>query len=332
MKTLKSLGEWGFLRQILPPIRRFKKNRFLLPAGDDAAILKDGARTVLSIDGLVDGTHFRSTWQRMIEIKYGFSFPEALGWKLLTSALSDLAAMGPTRDRWAMIFLAGPGSLKKSFLLGLERGVLKAARRFDCVLAGGDTVRSQQLTLSAAVGGHLTGPHFLTRSGARPGDFLCVAGTLGDAYAGLRVLEGALRNLPSKDKQLFTRRFFYHQPLFPSSKILADFPGVTSLIDLSDSLAVSVRILCENSRTGARVFLEQVPVSKAFRRNFPAPPRPLGGGEDYALMFTVRKNRVKNLRDRLKFAVIGDIQPASQGLVFYEAGQRVPSIRSFEHF
>ena len=57
---------------------------------------------VLSIDGLTEGTHFRLSWESRVERIGGFTLARGLGWKLLGSALSDLAAMGHSERRWAM--------------------------------------------------------------------------------------------------------------------------------------------------------------------------------------------------------------------------------------
>src|SRR5262249_24429137 len=151
-----------------------------------------------------------------------------LGWKLLGSSLSDLAAMGRTNHRWAMIYLGAPGTTKISLLEELNRGVHEAAQHFNCALAGGDTVRAQQMSLVCAVGGDLVGSRVLERTGARAGDLLCVAGLVGDAMIGLKVLDRKLALHSKSDRAYFIKRFFTATPLFSEGEALAKDSFVTS--------------------------------------------------------------------------------------------------------
>jgi thiamine monophosphate kinase len=113
--TLGSLGERGLLNWILPRLQADNRQRFLVAPGDDAAVLSSIGRPVLSIDGLAEGTHFQLSWDSRVR-SYGLSLGRSLGWKLLGSSLSDLAAMGDVENRWAMIFVGAPPSLKADFL------------------------------------------------------------------------------------------------------------------------------------------------------------------------------------------------------------------------
>jgi thiamine monophosphate kinase len=122
---LSSLGEWGLLRRILPPLNRIHPRRFRVPPGDDAAVMADPRSTTLSIDGLTEGTHFETSWAPAVRSLLGVSLGRALGWKLLGSALSDLAAMGAVSQRWAMIYLGAPPQVRASFLLDFHQGLLE---------------------------------------------------------------------------------------------------------------------------------------------------------------------------------------------------------------
>jgi thiamine monophosphate kinase len=96
--TLRSLGERGLINWILPRLRAQPGRRFLVPPGDDAAVLSSIGRPVLSIDGLSEGTHFKLSWEARVR-RDGFSLGRGLGWKLMGSSLSDLAAMGEIDNR-----------------------------------------------------------------------------------------------------------------------------------------------------------------------------------------------------------------------------------------
>ncbi len=331
-RTLGELGERGFIKRILPSSRGPLRRAFVVPPGDDAVVLKNPGRSVLSIDGLTEGTHFRSKWARRCESIGGFSLGRGLGWKLLGCSLSDLAAMGRTKNRWAMVYLGAPGATPLPFLNDLQHGVAEAAKKFRCALAGGDTVKASQLSLVAAVGGDLQGSRALRRSGARPGDLLCLAGVVGDALVGLKLLEGKIKIHSRPDAAYFVRRFFDHQPMFDAGAALAAEPAVTSAIDLSDALKDSVEILCEASGTGARVRLDSVPVSAAHRRWQGPSAALLTGGEDYALLFTLRAAALSRLRRKIPFAVIGRMTRKAQGLQYSLRGKPVAVPASFQHF
>jgi thiamine-monophosphate kinase len=327
--TLAALGEWGFLHRLLPRLRRRAVGRFLVPPGDDAAVLSGGERPVLSIDGLTESTHFRSRWQSRVRALLGQPLGRVLAWKLLGSSLSDLAAMGDTDRRWAMIYLGAPPSTRFSFLQDLTAGVEDAARRHDCALAGGDTVRAAELTLVAAVGGRLK-RRALLRSGGRPGLRLLLAGTVGDAAAGLSILEGRSR-VSGADAAALARAFFDVRPQFEAGARLSRERGAVAALDVSDALSDCLNILCRDSRVGAEVDLDALPMSAPFRRHF-SWETALTGGEDYALLFAVPPASARRLARLRGVTEIGALTPLPGRVRYRRAGRPVAVPRSFQHF
>jgi thiamine-monophosphate kinase len=286
---------------------------------------------VLSIDGLTEGTHFRSTWAPFLKKSFGRSLGEELGWKLLGSGLSDLAAMGDVCSRWALIYLGAPSTTPLDFLMDFSTGVTKAARHADCVIAGGDTVRAHDLSLVVAVGGRMAGRP-VCRSGAKAGDQLCVAGTVGDAAIGLRILDRAISLSSRIDAPYFVRQFFRPLPRFDEGRILARATGVTSLMDLSDPLGASIKLLLRSSGVGAEVDVDLIPVSAPYAAEFKKTPSLLSAGEDYGLLFTASAAAVSRLSSKMAFSVIGEIRPRQHGLRFTHHGKRCSPPVSFEHF
>lgn len=327
--TLAGLGEWGFLNRLLPRLRARSRSAFLVPPGDDAAVLSGGDRAVLSIDGLTEGTHFRSAWDRRLRSLLGVPLGRALAWKLVGSCVSDLAAMGRTARRWAMIYLGAPGRVKLSFLNDLYSGIDQAARRLDCALAGGDTVRATNITMVAAVGGSLRG-RALTRAGARSGMALCLAGSVGDAAAGLRVIDGREPRLPRADARYFARRFFDVRPQLEFGERLAKERGVGGAMDVSDALSDCVDIFCRDSGVGAEVDVDALPLSAAFRRHFP-PEMAAAGGEDYALLFAASPAAAARLA-RAGATIVGRLTEKRRGIAYRRHGRPVRPPRSFQHF
>ena len=140
-----------------------------LGIGDDAAILAAGRRDewVLSSDALVDGIHFRAKSDP----------PDSAGYKALARATSDLAAMG-AKARFFLLTLALPADRTGTWLDAFLRGMSRAARELGMWLAGGDTTRSDQVSISITVIGEIGRGLAVKRSGARPGDRIYVARTL----------------------------------------------------------------------------------------------------------------------------------------------------------
>jgi len=328
--TLAGLGEWGFLRRLLPRLQRRTAGRFLVSPGDDAAVLSGGERPVLSIDGLTDGTHFRSAWERRVQRLLGVSLGRALAWKLLGSCVSDLASMGRTSRRWAMIYLGAPGSARLSFLEQLTLGFDEAARRQDVALAGGDTVRARDVSLVAAVGGSLSGRP-LTRRGARAGMKWCLGGNVGDAAAGLLMLDGKKKSVPPVAARTFVRRFFDVRPQLALGGRLSRERGVGGAMDVSDALSDCLSVFCRDSGVGAEIDLDSLPLSAPFRRHFP-PEFALTGGEDYVLLFAADAATARHLERSAGATVIGDVTPKKEGIGYRRGGRRVTLPSSFQHF
>jgi thiamine-monophosphate kinase len=189
----------------------------------------------------------------------------------MVASLSDVAAMGG-RPRHALAAVAGP---PETDLEALARGLADASAAFGCPLVGGDLSGADQLTVAVAMTGEvLDGPAPVLRSGARPGDTLCVTGPLGASAAGLRALRsGASGPMALVDAHRRPR------PRLVEGEA-ARLAGVRAMVDVSDGLAGDVGRLAEASGVGVR--LERVPVAEGATEE-----DALGGGEDYELVMAV---------------------------------------------
>ena len=157
--------------------RRLGREDVALGIGDDAALLRvpEGMLLAAAVDTLIEGVHFPENTP-----------PSAIGHKAMAVNLSDLAAMG-AEPAWATLSLSMPES-DESFLREFSDGLFAIAEQFGVELVGGDTVRGP-LVLTVQLNGFVPEGEALTRFDARPGDRLYVSGTLGDAAAGLQLLQ-----------------------------------------------------------------------------------------------------------------------------------------------
>jgi thiamine-monophosphate kinase len=261
-----------------------------LGIGDDAALFvaRPGYETILTCDWFLEGTHF-------LRDKHP---ADAVGWKCLARAVSDIAAMGG-KPRCFLLSLALPqthaGRWLDEFLLGLRRAALK----FACPLAGGDTTWRRDVLINVTVVGDVRRGHAILRSGARPGDAVFVSGRLGEAELGLRSLRGKVGKVRVDRKDSALEKHLYPEPRLALGRWLTARGIATAMMDLSDGLSSDLPRLCAASGVGARIESTSIPaVSLAGRRDtkrLDPLDLALNGGDDYELLFTVRPSKARRL-------------------------------------
>ena len=234
--------------------------------GDDCAVVRSAPANqllLLKTDAVVEGVHFKSG-----------APPAKVGWKALARCLSDIAAMGGTPDA-ALIALAAPPHTPLAKIRGIYRGLARCAEKFDVTLAGGETVRADQLSLTVTATGRVARQHLLLRSGARPGDVLCVTGRLGGSGAG---------------------HHLSFSPRLAEAQWLAANARPTAMMDISDGLAADLPRLCKASQVGADLNLARIPI-----RNRSTLERALAEGEDFELLFAIPPARLLKIKRRWPF-------------------------------
>lgn len=255
--------------------------------GDDAAIWRPraGRELLLTCDWFLEGSHF------LLERHP----PEAVGWKCLARAVSDLAAMG-AEPRCFLLGLAIPTAQTGRWLDGFLRGLGRASRKLHCTMAGGDTTRRDSVEIHVTVIGDASPGRALLRSGAHSGDAIFVSGRLGEAELGLHLLRSG-RRAPSRA----LRKHLYPEPRLALGAWLAKSGLATAAMDLSDGLSSDLPRLCAASGAGAEIEIVEFPGPRA--RDLHAAGIParealrlaLDGGDDYELLFTVRPASVARI-------------------------------------
>jgi thiamine-monophosphate kinase len=195
--------------------------------------------------------------------------------------------------RCFLLSLAIPDSRIGTWLNKFLRGLRKASRLLGCAIAGGDTTRRNEILINITVLGEALRGRAVLRSGAHPGDALFVTGRLGEAQYGLQLLLGNSQRVSPSDPRL--RKHFYPQPRLGVGQWLAKQRLATAMMDLSDGLSSDLPKLREVSGVGARIeeqALPRVKIEKKYSKKFDATELALHGGDDYELLFTVRKKNV----------------------------------------
>ena len=298
----------------------------VLGVGDDAAVLAVPAdqQLVVAADTLVEDVHFPAG-----------SAPDVIGYRALAVNLSDLAAMG-AQPRWYTLCLTLP-ELQRDWLDGFCRGLAQAAAATGISLVGGDTTRGP-LTLSVQIMGLVSKGAALTRSGASPGDRIYVTGSLGDAAAGLAILQQAA---PEKFCDHLIDRFSRPTPRLREASLLKGI--ASSCIDISDGLLADLGHICEQSAVAARIDLDSLPISSELRRyaGKQALTYAASGGDDYELCFTVPESAVAGLEQQfnqcgLRCTSIGQIMESIDGVavqcVDSDGTTRTIPRGGYEHF
>jgi thiamine-monophosphate kinase len=280
--------------------------------GDDCAVLlpRKGTKLVATTDALVEGVHF----------DLSFSRAEDAGHKALAANLSDLAAAG-ARPRWFLCALGVPRVPRSLWPVLMETaralgsGMAGLARAQRIALVGGNVTSGSGWSITITALGEARAP--LSRRGARPGDALVVAGALGAAALGLRLLRGdpAVRGAPGEAHSLAAgavraaiRAQLRPRPLVAAG--LAAAPLAAASIDVSDGLLRDLSHLLRASRCGAQVDCAKLPRPPSVRKAEANLARAggfrytlsLAGGEDYALLFAVREAKLHPLLAALRMA------------------------------
>lgn len=272
------MDEFDLIDQLIAPHAGVRDD-VVLGIGDDGAILRPpaGEELVVVADTLVAGAHFPLNMTAA-----------DIGYRAVAVNLSDIAAMG-AEPRWATLALTMP-TAEAAWLSAFIQGLTEALSAADVALVGGDTTRGP-LTVTVQIIGSVPTGLALTRHGARPGDVIYVTGTLGDAAAGLKIMQaGGARDQNAAFLEARFRR--------PSARLECGrlARGIASgCIDISDGLLADLGHVAQRSGCGVTIEAARLPLSPALRATHElAAARLLAatGGDDYELCFAVSPLRI----------------------------------------
>lgn len=268
--TVGDLGEMALVEAITA--RLGSGASVLLGPGDDAAVVSaEDGRVVATTDVLVEGRHFRRDWSSAHDI----------GSRAAAANLADVAAMGAVPTA-LLVGLAVPADREVDWVLELADGLSAEAATAGAAVAGGDVVRSDTVVVSVTALGSLQGRAPVTRSGARPGDLVAVAGRLGWAAAGLAVLSRGFRSPRTLVEA-------HRRPAPPYAEgPRAAALGASAMVDVSDGLVADLGHVARASGVAVSLRSDAFHVPQEFQdtaRALSADPLHwlLGGGDDHAL-------------------------------------------------
>jgi len=318
---ISNLGEINLIKIIARKIKLFSKD-IVKGIGDDAAVLKYNKKyfLLLTTDTLVENDHFNLKWFK----------PEQIGAKAIESNVSDIAAMGGF-PKYALISLTLPKNTNVNFFDKLYDGINKTAKKYEISIIGGNLSSGNRISITVGLVGLIEKKNLCLRSNAEINDLILVTGKLGSSRSGLELLR--------HNKKGSSINYY----LNPKSKLNIGrlLPKYANAMeDVSDGLASEVLNICSESKVGAVIYKDLIPLNKntikdAKKIKKDAYNYALYGGEDFELVFTINENKLKQLnkiKNKIKFTVVGRILPKKQGIYLLDKGKKKKLRYGYEHF
>ncbi|OPY31243.1 MAG: thiamine monophosphate kinase [Methanomassiliicoccales archaeon PtaU1.Bin124] len=318
MPRLRELGEKKMVELLLAKIGSTAG----IGPGDDAAALPIGDRyLVVSTDLIAQRTHMppcMSAYQK--------------GWMAAAVNLSDIAAMGA--EPLGVVMAYGlPRETDADDLLAMAQGVKDCCEGCSSEYLGGDTKEAPEIVIAGTSLGLVRKDGILRRCGARSGDKLALIGTIGHASAGFAELGQKRFNAAARLAAL------QPMPRIKEGVMLSASGAVTSCMDTSDGLAMSVHELAKASGVGFRIDEGTLPydgsvLEAAERLGMDHRELAIYGGGDYELLFTIDPAEVERLKGIMgrDMTIIGEATTDGAVTIFDGSGERPLPRKGYEHF
>lgn len=305
MNSLHDIGEHESIRrlaQVLSP-----GSDVVQGTGDDCAVVAietdPASDLLLTSDPVIEGTHFKKN-----------TAPEKIGHKAIGRVLSDIAAMGGI-PKYALANITAPAETEIEFLEKIYYGANQLAQKFSCPIVGGDLAGSSALQINVFCMGSTPSGTAILRSGAKPGDALCVSGNLGNSRENKH-----LDFVPRINQGIWLRENSF----------------ATAMIDLSDGLARDATHISEASGVAIDLSAENLPLNAIAGQSKDANiERALYEGEDFELLFTVENSKLAEMLK--KWRNLFDINCTQIGKIIkgkpaVRINGRQVSSKEFRHF
>lgn len=311
--------------ELIKRIRKFGKKRAELQRGigdDGAVVTMPQGSYVFVQDALVEHIHF----------EFQFMDIYALGKKAVYVNVSDVLSMGAT-PLYFLVTIGIPEKISHRDIDRLYKGMMEAAKEFNIILIGGDISEAKtDFFIDISMIGKLVIKRYLGRDKAKVGDFIGITGHLGESAYGLLLLKQG-----SKDKgsSRFIERYTNPKPPYDVWKELIKNDIPDAMMDISDGLVIDLERMMLESKKGAKIFLERLPIPRAIIKE-KQEMLALSGGEDYQFLFTFPRNKLEIIEDmRIKgfpVSIIGEVVKG-RGVKLFERGKKKRlNTKGYEHF
>jgi thiamine-monophosphate kinase len=337
-ESLADIGEFGLIRRIHELLQRegSRTSGVTLGIGDDAAsfLPRPGHEILVTCDCMVEGRHFLS----------GRISPYDLGRRAMVLNISDIGAMGG-QPLYALVSLGLKKDLPVGDIEAMYRGFLAEINPFGASVIGGNLTESGNgLFIDITLIGEAPEGKVVRRSGAKPGNSILVTGFPGQSAAGLQLLlSGKLTEDLENDP--LVRAFNVPTHRAREGGAVALTGRATAMIDTSDGFLGDLGHICEESRVGAILFQEKLPISEELRQSsllLGVDPYEmfLGESDDYELIMTCSSEHVREIRSTIQgltdqpVTEVGMITDAAEGvrLILRDGTERRMKAAGWDHF
>lgn len=307
-------------------VKRIKELLNSKTIGDDCAFIESGRDYILIT---TDMLHRKTDFPREMT-------PWQIGWMSAAVNLSDIAAKGGKPI--ALLFSIGlPSDLELEFVEEIYRGMKACASKYDAEIVGGDTDQHEELTITGIAIGKINKKLLLRRSGAKAGDLLGVTGYLGTCGAGMRiVIEGVA--VKEKARAKIVKKFFQPIPRIYEGMKLARSRALTSMMDISDGLAMSLYELhrANQGKVGFKVYTEEIPVLREVK-SIARDDKDLLNlvvytGGDFELLFTINPEKLKKAQAACRFSIIGEVTESKEIILEHKGREIIMQEIGSNHF
>ncbi len=295
---IEELGEFGLIERIKKQIRTDAS--VIKGIGDDCAVLKFSPQKYLlfTCDMIVEGVDFTAKDGRAL-----------VGRKALAVCVSDIASCGGV-PRHALVTLGIPPKTKVEDIDRIYKGLNVTAKEFKVNIVGGDISKAPKLAVDVSLLGEVEKKKLVLRSGAKPGDIIFVTGSFGGSIKGKHLI--------------FT-------PRLKEARYLTDKFKINAMIDVSDGLLQDLGHILKESKTGAVIYEDLIPVSPWADGLKSA----LSDGEDFELIFTLSLESARRLKKTgREFIPIGEVTAEKFGVNLLDKRGKLKKIKpeGFTHF
>jgi thiamine-monophosphate kinase len=273
----------------------YKDNGIIISPGDDCAAFKFNKSIVTSIDASIEGVHFPKNAK-----------PSDIAYRSIAVALSDIAAMACKPLAFSLSITVPHNEY--DWFESFQEGAKDISDEYKISLIGGD-LTSGPLNVNVVVYGSPYSEKILTRSGAKPGDIICISSQVGKALKGLKDWNN---NIDSS---------FIDYYLRPKAKIELGKEislSANACIDTSDGLLADLKKMLDASNCGADIYIDDIPITSGIND--------LNAGDDYDLCFTLPEEMVAS-----NFIKIGVVKEDKEINLCSNKGYDI-EIKGYEHY
>lgn len=327
MVTIAELGERELISRIMRHLTLMPG--MPVPNWDDvnAVSLGDGRAVILKTDMLV--------WKT--DIPMGMNQFQA-GRKAVVMNFSDLGSKG-VKPLAFLAALGAPSTTPVDWIEDIAKGFEAGAREYGAYMIGGDTNEACDIIISGMAYGLAEEKHLVLRGTSKPGDVLATTGGFGNTTAAFKILLDGLEAPEGLRNRLIESIYMPHARVHAGIALAAS-GAVTSSMDSSDGLAVSLHDLQKSSGNGFR--LTNIPLTKdaeefARLHNLDRASLALYGGEEYELVFTAKPDLVDEAKNVLQSVGVDifeiGIVTKEKKIVYVDGGVEKPVGKGgWEHF